>query len=180
MVTKVQIGVPGHADAKAIVVMGVAGSGKTAVGKALAAALGWRFIEGDEFHPPENIARMSHGQPLTDADRAGWLDAIGNELAAALARGESAIAACSALKRDYRDRLRRLVPSLHILYLKIDPQTARERVAARKNHFMPASLIESQFADLMPPAEDEQVLVLDAGKPVATLIAEARTFAEAQ
>lgn len=176
----VQSGAPGQAGAKAVVVMGVAGSGKTAVGKALATTLGWRFIEGDEFHPPENIARMSGGHPLTDADRAGWLDAIGRELAGSLLRGESVVAACSALKREYRDRLRGFVPSLRLLYLEIDPQTARERVARRKNHFMPASLVESQFADLVPPEANERALILDAGKPVATLAAEARLLAEAQ
>ncbi|MDI7864443.1 gluconokinase [Rhizobiaceae bacterium n13] len=158
---------------KAVVLMGVAGCGKTTIGKKLAAELGWRFIEGDSLHPPENIARISGGQPLRDADRAGWLAKIGAEIAASLLRGESVIAACSALKRTYRDRLRGFAPALQILYLEIDPEAAFARVQRRKGHFMPASLVDSQFADLMPPDPDENAVALDAKRTVVELVQEA-------
>ncbi|TJW81671.1 MAG: gluconokinase, partial [Mesorhizobium sp.] len=108
-------------SAPAIVVMGVAGCGKTAVGEALAKELRAIFIEGDRLHPPENVARMARGEPLTDALREGWLDAIGGRIAAAVADGQKAVAACSALKRSYRDRLRGFCPGVVFLYLKIDP-----------------------------------------------------------
>jgi gluconokinase len=158
------------------VVMGVAGCGKSVVGAALGEALGCRFIEGDGLHPPENVARMAGGQPLTDAHRAGWLDAVGKELSEAARVGSGGVAACSALKRIYRDRLRRLCPDLVFIHLAIDQETARERVGRRKGHFMPATLVESQFADLEPPAEDEAALNLDGTRPVAELVAEAVEF----
>ena len=143
----------GTADAEAapvlprvIVVMGVSGSGKTVVGSGLATALGGRFAEGDRFHPSENIARMSAGMPLRDEDRWGWLDAIAVEIARAALDGEALVVACSALKRIYRDRLRRACPDLLFIHLDVDRDTAAARVGARKGHFMPASLIDSQFA----------------------------------
>lgn len=157
----------------AVVVMGVAGCGKSVVGERLAERLGARFIEGDRLHPPENIARMARGQPLSDADREGWLDAIGAALAAAKSKSRAAVAACSALKRRYRDRLRGWRPDLRFVYLDIDRATAAARVAARQGHFMPASLVDSQFADLQPPGSDEQAIALDARQPVETLVAEA-------
>jgi len=153
--------------------MGVAGCGKSVVGERLAERLGARFIEGDRLHPPENIARMARGQPLSDADREGWLDAIGAALAAAKSESRAAVAACSALKRRYRDRLRSWRPELRFVYLDIDRATAAARVAARQGHFMPASLVDSQFADLQPPERDEQAIALDARQPVETLVAEA-------
>ena len=155
------------------VVMGVAGCGKTAVGEALAAALGWRMIEGDRLHPAANVERMSAGLPLTDAHRWGWLDAIGAEIAAARHDHVGAIAACSALKRSYRDRLRGFAPHILFVHLAIDKATARDRVASRRGHFMPASLIDSQFADLEPPGADEGAITLDARRPIAELVAEA-------
>ncbi len=154
-----------------VVLMGVSGSGKTAVGKQLAAALGWRFADGDRFHPPENIARMASGQPLRDEDRWGWLDAIGAEIARAQAGGEGLVVACSALKRIYRDRLRASGASIRFLFLAIDRDIAAERVAARKDHFMPASLIDSQFAALEPPGQDEHAPVLDASLDIAAIVA---------
>jgi gluconokinase len=160
----------------AVVVMGVSGCGKTLVGSALAEALRCRFVEGDTKHPPENVAKMAGGTPLDDADRAGWLDAIGADMAAALAAGEGAVAACSALKRIYRDRLRRFVPGAVFVHLAIDRETARERVGGRKGHFMPASLVESQFAALEPPEADEDALTLDGTRPVAELVAAATAF----
>ena len=167
----------GTADAEAapdrplIVVMGVSGSGKTVVGSALARVLGGRFAEGDRFHPPENISRMSAGMPLRDDDRWGWLDAIAVEINLAERHGETLVVACSALKRIYRDRLRLASRHLRFVYLDIGRDIAAARVAARKGHFMPASLIDSQFADLQPPAADEDALKLDATRDPAQLVA---------
>lgn len=169
--------VPGVAlGAPAIVVMGVSGCGKSVVGTKLAEAVGARFVEGDMLHPPENIARMASGQPLTDDLRAGWLDRVGAEIAAAHAAGAPVVAACSALKRSYRDRLRRLNPGLVFLHLELDPETARRRVLDRKGHFMPPSLVDSQFAALERPAADEFALALNALRPLDELVAAASAF----
>lgn len=145
-----------------VVVMGVSGCGKSVIGSALAEALGGRFVEGDRFHPPENIERMSAGLPLRDEDRWGWLDAIATEISDAERRGETLVVACSALKRVYRDRLRPASRDLKFVYLEIGRDVAAARVAARKDHFMPASLIDSQFAALEPPGPEEDALTLDA------------------
>ena len=158
--------------APAVVVMGVAGCGKTAVGEALAGALGAGFIEGDRLHPPENVARMARGEPLTDALREGWLDAIGEHIAASVAGKRKAVAACSALKRTYRERLSRFCPEIIFLYLKIDRETAWRRVANRKGHFMPASLVDSQFATLEEPAADERAVTVDGTRSVAGILNE--------
>jgi gluconokinase len=158
--------------APAIVVMGVAGCGKTAVGEALAKALDAEFIEGDRLHPPENVARMARGEPLTDALREGWLDAIGERIATSIADGRKAVAACSALKRAYRDRLNRFCPDIVFLYLKIDRETAWRRVASRKGHFMPASLVDSQFSTLEEPAADERAVTVDGTRTVAGILQE--------
>lgn len=154
-----------------VVVMGVSGSGKTAIGSLLAEALGGRFAEGDRFHPPENIKRMSAGLPLRDEDRWGWLDAIATEISEAERRNETLVVACSALKRVYRDRLRLASRNLTFVYLEIGRGVAATRVAARKDHFMPASLVDSQFAALEPPEPDEDALVLDATGDRAELAA---------
>ncbi|MER8697166.1 gluconokinase [Mesorhizobium opportunistum] len=165
-------GVSGSAP-PAIVVMGVAGCGKSAVGTALAEVLGAIFIEGDRLHPPENVARMANGEPLTDQLREGWLDAIGERIVVSVGQGQGVVAACSALKRGYRERLRGFRRDIVFLYLEIDPATASERVAGRKGHFMPASLVDSQFAILEPPGMDERALTLDATRPVAELVTNA-------
>ena len=162
-------GAPGSVH-RAIVVMGVAGCGKSAVGKALAAAEGAVFVEGDRLHPPENVARMASGEPLTDQLREGWLDAIGQRIADLAGSGQGVVAACSALKRSYRDRLRGFRRDIVFVYLEIDRATAKRRVAARKGHFMPASLVESQFAILEPPGAEEQALTVDAKLPVADIV----------
>ena len=159
-----------------VVVMGVSGSGKTVVGSALAEALGGRFVEGDRFHPPENINRMSAGLPLRDEDRWGWLDAIAVEIGEAGRRGETLVVACSALKRIYRDRLRLANRNLRFVYLEIGRDVASARVAARKGHFMPASLIDSQFADLEPPMPDEGALTLAAAEDPAQIVAHAASL----
>lgn len=142
--------------------MGVSGSGKSLVGAALAQAMGAEFAEGDSYHPPENIARMASGQALRDQDRWGWLDAIANEIARTDRSRGALVVTCSALKRAYRDRLR--LASRHVLfvYLDVARDVAAARVANRKGHFMPASLIDSQFADLEPPAAEEGALTVDA------------------
>ncbi|RUX27358.1 gluconokinase [Mesorhizobium sp. M7A.F.Ca.US.011.01.1.1] len=165
-------GAPGSVP-PAIVVMGVAGCGKSAVGIALAAALGVTFIEGDRLHPPENVARMASGEPLTDQLREGWLNAIGERIAESVGSGQGVVAACSALKRSYRERLSGFCPEIVFLYLEIDPATARQRVGNRKGHFMPASLVDSQFAILEPPAVEERALSFDATRPVGELVAAA-------
>lgn len=156
-----------------VVVMGVSGSGKTVIGTALAREVGARFAEGDRFHPPENIDRMAAGLPLRDGDRWGWLDAIAIEITNAELNGERLIVACSALKRIYRDRLRLASRYLRFVYLEVNREIAADRVAARKGHFMPASLIDSQFADLQPPTADENVFTFDATLPADELVAAA-------
>jgi carbohydrate kinase (thermoresistant glucokinase family) len=149
-----------------IVVMGVCGSGKTVVGKALAKALGGRFVEGDDFHPQANVDKMRAGTPLTDADRAGWLDNLARELAAATG---PTVLACSALKETYRQRLRDGAAGPVAFAFLDAPRTVIERrVGARKGHFMPTSLIDSQFATLEPPPD---AIRLDATRPVAELVA---------
>src|SRR5579864_2406294 len=147
----------------AITVMGVSGSGKTTVGEALAAALDIPFFDGDEFHSPEARAKMTAGVPLTDDDRWPWLDRIGRRLADVAAHPKGAIIACSALKRVYRDRLRAAVGAdLRFIFLEGDKALMRWRVAGRKGHFMPASLIDSQFATLEPPEGEADVVTLAA------------------
>ncbi|PWC52471.1 gluconokinase [Azospirillum sp. TSO22-1] len=147
----------------AIVVMGVSGCGKTSVGRHLAHLLGWPFLEGDAFHPPENVAKMAAGTPLQDEDRWGWLDTIGNRLALARTEGQPVVVSCSALKRRYRDRLRAQAPNILFVHLTGDRATILERMARRTGHYMPASLLDSQLADLEPPGADERALACDIG-----------------
>jgi gluconokinase len=156
-----------------LIVMGVSGSGKTTLGEAIAARTGLSFFDGDTFHSPAARAKMTAGVALTDEDRAPWLDRIGEFLADSAAHPDGAIVACSALKRTYRDRLRAAVgPSLRFVFLEGDKALMRDRVADRKGHFMPASLIDSQFATLEPPDGEGDVVTLDAGKDVARLAGE--------
>ncbi|HEY0837070.1 MAG TPA: NADP-dependent phosphogluconate dehydrogenase [Azospirillum sp.] len=153
----------GNGAVDVIVVMGVCGSGKSSVGRHLARRLGWPFLEGDDFHPPENVARMAAGVPLRDEDRRGWLDAIAARLAVARAQGRPVVVSCSALKRRYRDRLRAGAPGLLFVHLDGARETILDRMARRTGHFMPASLLDSQLAELERPAEDERALVCDIG-----------------
>lgn len=152
-----------------LIVMGVSGAGKTALGQALADRLGWPFQEGDALHPPENVAKMHGGTPLTDEDRWPWLDRIAAWIDARLAAGEDGIVTCSALKRAYRDRLIRGRPEIRL----VDPQASRAllaaRLAARKGHFMPAGLLDSQLATLEPPGDDERPIRIDVGDTPAAL-----------
>jgi gluconokinase len=150
-----------------IVVMGVAGCGKSSLGAVLAQSEALPLIEGDDFHSAANRLKMAEGTPLTDADRDGWLDTLAAELARHPA---GAVLTCSALKRRYRDRLRSAVPGLGFVYLAITPAEAALRVAARAGtHFFHRSLVASQFDALEPPLDEARVLRLDATLPTALL-----------
>ena len=148
----------------ALVVMGVSGSGKTTVAEVLAKQLGWPFVEGDRLHPPANVEKMRQGIPLTDADRAPWLDQLGELLKTWAAEGHSGVMTCSALKRAYRDRIRSARPDVRFVYPeRLRRSSLRTRVAARHHEYMPASLLRSQFDTLEEPEPDEQVVTVDAG-----------------
>jgi len=159
-----------QAPGPAIVVMGVCGCGKTTVGRLLAAGLGLPFVEGDELHPQANVAKMAAGMPLTDEDRAGWLDAVAARLAAAPG---GAVASCSALKRRYRDRLRADAPHLRFVHLHGPRALLEQRLSARRGHYMPASLLDSQLQTLEAPAPDERAIELAIDAPPETLAAQA-------
>jgi gluconokinase len=143
-----------------IVVMGVAGSGKSSIGAALAGRHGWAFLEGDDLHPPANVARMAHGLPLTDADRQEWLAAIARHIAEADRADAGLVVACSALKRRYRDQLSAASTRVLYLFLAGDKALIAARMAHRPGHFMPLSLLDSQFEALEPPQPDERALTL--------------------
>jgi len=142
-----------------IIITGVSGSGKTTVGRALARRLGYPFYEGDDFHPPQNIAKMAGGIPLDDADRAPWLDSLHALIAGIAARGESAVLACSALKEKYRERLARGVENVCFVYLYGSFDLIRARILAREEHYFEASMLRSQFEALEPPAPGEAISV---------------------
>lgn len=151
---------------KQIVVMGVAGCGKSSVGQALARSLGWTLIEGDDHHPEANQAKMRAGTPLADEDRTGWLDTLGRLLACPPGQA-GVVLTCSALKRRYRDQLRRHAPAVHFVWLRIDETTALERVTRRAaEHLFPPSLVKSQFAALEPPLGEAGVLAVDATEEI--------------
>lgn len=152
------------ATGRALVVMGVSGSGKTETSHAVADALGFRHIEADHFHPEENVARMRAGTPLSDADRVEWLQKLVVEMQRAIDDGVGFVLACSALKRRYRDLLRDAVAELRFAHLSIDYDTAVQRVGGRAGHFMPISLVDSQFATLESPEGEPGVLVVDASQ----------------
>jgi gluconokinase len=143
----------GTAVGDVVVVMGVAGTGKTTVGGMLAEALGVPYAEADDFHPPENVAKMTAGEPLDDTDRAPWLDAIGKWAAERTGRG--GVVSCSALKRSYRDRLRAAAPGISFVHLTGERALIADRMARRTDHFMPPALLDSQFATLEPLQPDE-------------------------
>ena len=151
-----------------LVVMGVSGSGKSTVGAALAQRLRVPFADADDFHPPANIAKMSAGIPLTDDDRGPWLATIATWLADHAAGG--GVASCSALKRSYRDALAAAAPQVFFEHLHGDPDVIAARVAGRPGHFMPAALVESQFATLEPLEPGEHGAVLDVDQQVDDLV----------
>lgn len=154
------------------VVMGVSGSGKTTVSALLSAALGCQFQEGDDLHPAENVEKMHGGTPLTDADRMPWLHKIAEEIDGWRARGESGVLTCSALKRSYRDIIIGCRPDVTLVYLKGSHDLIRRRMAARHEHFMPAALLDSQFATLQEPTLDEHPIIVDVGGRPAEIAAE--------
>jgi gluconokinase len=154
----------------AVVVMGVSGAGKTTVARELAELLGADFVDGDDLHSSAARAKMSAGHPLDDDDRWPWLDRIAAALREDRA-GRGAVVACSALRRAYRDRLRAGVgPTLRFVYLKASPDLMRARVASRKGHYMPASLVDSQFAALEPPDGETDVVTMAADADLASAI----------
>jgi carbohydrate kinase (thermoresistant glucokinase family) len=159
-----------------LVVMGASGCGKSTVGEALAHALGWAYIEGDDFHPPANVEKMRAGFALDDADREGWLHALAAQLADAREGGRGAVLACSALKRRYRDRLRLGDPGLRIVFLRGSRRTLAERLAVRQHRYMPASLLDSQLAALEPPAPDEAAWCFDVDGAPAPIVAGLRAL----
>jgi gluconokinase len=149
-----------------LVVMGVSGSGKSTLGKALAARLGWPFQEGDDLHPPANIARMSAGIPLTDQDRAPWLAAVGAWIDRCIANGGGGVITCSALKAAYRRTLTKGRPAVRLVFLDASKSLIAGRMASRTDHFMPPSLIDSQFADLESPMVEEGAIIVAADLPI--------------
>ncbi len=154
-----------------ILIMGVAGSGKTTIGRALAASLGWSFRDADDFHPAANVAKMSAGQPLTDADRAPWLAAIRAHLDDKLARGENAVVTCSALRESYRAQLLADPARVKLVHLTGDPALLAARIADRTDHFMKPQMLASQLAALEPPRD---ALAVDIAPPPEKIVAEIR------
>ena len=158
-------------DTGLYVVMGVSGSGKSRIGRLLADALGLEFVEGDAYHSPQNVARMSAGVPLSDGDREAWLSAIRTRLDEARRAGAGLVVSCSALKRRYREMLRGGTTDVQFVYLEGTRALIEQRLAGRRGHFMPPSLLDSQFAILEPPDPDEQAWACDIAEPPDTIVA---------
>lgn len=157
-------------DGVIFVIMGPCGCGKTTVGAALAERLGAAFIEGDDFHPSSNRAKMTAGEPLSDADRWPWLDLISDELTRRRQSAETVVLACSALKRSYRDRLRGADPELSFILLNGSRELLQARLDARKHHFMPSTLLESQLQALEMPDSDESALLLNVNEKPSDMV----------
>jgi carbohydrate kinase (thermoresistant glucokinase family) len=155
-----------------LIVMGVSGSGKTTIGKALAARLGWPFEEGDDLHPAANVAKMHADIPLTDADRWPWLDKVAAWIDGWRQAGSPGVITCSALKRSYRRFIADGRPEVRFLYLHGDQSLIAARLAARKGHFMPADLLDSQLAALEMPDPEEHVTSIEIGPPADAIVAE--------
>ena len=150
-----------------VLVMGVSGSGKTTIGEALAAELGWPYLDADDFHPKANVEKMAAGIPLQDADRWPWLAVINRKLRILQKQGRSAVVGCSALKQIYRRRLSRGIRDFRTVYLKGDFKLIEKRVKARKHRYMPASLLKSQFETLEPP---RHAIEADVAAPVQVTV----------
>jgi gluconokinase len=155
---------------RVLVVMGVSGSGKTTVGAMLAGRLGWEFVDGDDFHPAANVAKMHAGHSLTDEDRWPWLDAIARWIDAVRGTGGHGIVACSALRRAYRDRLVDGRRDVALVFLEGDERLIAARQGARHGHYMPASLVASQFAALEPPGADERMIEVSVEPAAADIV----------
>jgi gluconokinase len=160
-----------------VVIMGVAGCGKSSFAAALSQALGLQLIEGDEFHPPENVNKMRAGIPLTDDDRAGWLDVLAHEL---VQRGPHAVLTCSALKKAYRDRLRQSVPALRFVHLDLTREQSVARVTQRPGHYFQPALVDSQFAALEKPVDEAGVFTADATQSIETIQAQVCAWLQAK
>ena len=154
-----------------VVVMGVSGAGKTTVGKLLAAALGFDFLDADELHSRQNVEKMARGVPLTDADRAGWLKLVRNRVETYLKEGREAVVACSALREDYRDYLRVDPQAVQFVYLKGEYPLLKERLDQRRHHFMPPGLLLSQLDTLEDPND---ALIIGIDQPPEQLVKEIR------
>lgn len=154
----------------ALIVMGVSGSGKSTIADQLAKRLGWRYEDGDRFHPPRNIAKMSAGQALTDEDRWPWLQAIADEIDRVCEAGQHVVIACSALKRAYRDVLIHGRDDVRIIYLKGTQDLIASRLNSRKDHFMPPGLLASQFKTLEPPDGNENPVIASIDAPVDAIV----------
>ena len=146
----------------AIMIMGIMASGKSRIGAQIAARRDGRFIEGDDWHPDSNVAKMQAGVPLTDEDRMPWLDRLAAEVKRAAQGGQQVVFSCSALKRVYRDRLRAARPELIVICLTLDAETAARRSSGRSDHFMPAALVDSQLAALELPVDEARTALVDA------------------
>jgi carbohydrate kinase (thermoresistant glucokinase family) len=155
-----------------VIVAGVAGSGKTTVGRLLAARLDCEFEDGDLLHPAANVTKMHAGVPLTDADRWPWLRVVGDWMDQRISAGKSAVIACSALHRAYRDALLDGRPAARLAFLEISRAVATARLAGRHGHFFPARLLDSQFRDLEPPDPAEHLIIIDASQPADAMAAE--------
>jgi gluconokinase len=147
-----------------VLVMGVSGCGKTTVGTLLGLRTGWPFMDADDLHPASNVRKMKHGIPLTDADRWPWLDEVAAWISQRVQLGEPGVVACSALKRRYRDVLRRADPNLRVVYLRGDRELLNQRLAHRHGHFFPKQLLDAQLADIEEPTPDEHPLVVPIGQ----------------
>ena len=150
--------------------MGVSGAGKTTIGQRFAGRLGWKFAEGDRLHPAENVAKMRSGQPLTDTDRTPWLASVAEVIDGWRTRGECGVITCSALKRDYRRQIIGDRRDVRLVYLEGPQDLIAERLAARRDHFMPASLLDSQFATLEPPGPDENPITVSIDQPIELIV----------
>jgi len=155
-----------------VVVMGVSSSGKTTIAKRLAGTLGWQFQDGDDLHPPENVAKMKGGTSLTDEDRWPWLRRIAERIDEWRAAGQGGVVTCSALKRAYRDVILGGRPGTRLIYLKGSRELIKARMAARKGHFMPIELLDNQFTVLEEPAADERPIVIDVSATPEAIVAE--------
>lgn len=157
-----------HTSPTVLVLMGVAGSGKTTVADILVSRLGWRFEEGDTLHPRSNIEKMRAGNPLTDSDRADWLKRVADWVDKRMEKGQNGVITCSALKRSYRDMINRRGSGVVFVFLSGPKATIAQRLASRQGHFLPPSLLDSQFDDLEEPGPDEPAIRVEiTGSPEA-------------